>query len=63
MRRPAASTTRPPSTPSAPCWPSVRPLAPQIVATLNPEIELADLDQDILEIGYPGRGRHAAQAP
>ncbi|MFD9366424.1 hypothetical protein ACFWA6_01775 [Streptomyces sp. NPDC060020] len=30
-----------------------RPLTPEIVAVLNPDVELADLAEDISEIGYP----------
>ncbi|MGW4533207.1 hypothetical protein ACWEOI_19880 [Nocardia sp. NPDC004340] len=32
---------------------ALRPLTPDIVARLNPEVELADLDSDIGDIGYP----------
>ena len=32
---------------------ALRPLTPVIVTQLNPEVELADLDLDIDEIGYP----------
>ncbi|WP_327412061.1 hypothetical protein [Streptomyces sp. NBC_01233] len=31
-----------------------RPLTPELVAVLNPEVGLADLAEDISEIGYPG---------
>ncbi|WP_374778130.1 hypothetical protein OG756_40215 [Streptomyces sp. NBC_01310] len=30
-----------------------RPMTPEIVAVLNPDVELADLAEDISEIGYP----------
>ncbi|MEV4926576.1 hypothetical protein [Streptomyces roseoverticillatus] len=30
-----------------------RPLTPEIVTVLNPDIKLADLAEDIAEIGYP----------
>ena len=30
-----------------------RPLTPEIVAALNPDIELADLAEEVSEIGYP----------
>jgi hypothetical protein len=32
-----------------------RPLTEQLVQGLNPEIKLADLAADVLEIGYPAR--------
>ncbi|MFD7845733.1 hypothetical protein ACFV4K_22685 [Nocardia sp. NPDC059764] len=32
---------------------ALRPLTPAVVARLNPEVELADLDADIADIGYP----------
>ncbi|MEV6249615.1 hypothetical protein AB0M38_25940 [Streptomyces sp. NPDC051742] len=35
---------------------ALRPLTPETVAALNPKVELADLADDIAEIGYPGRG-------
>jgi hypothetical protein len=32
---------------------ALRPLTPEVVAALNPEVELADLAEDLAEIGYP----------
>ncbi|WP_433593885.1 hypothetical protein [Nocardia sp. CA-145437] len=32
---------------------ALRPLTPAVVARLNPEVEFADLDGDIGDIGYP----------
>ncbi|WP_225801536.1 hypothetical protein [Streptomyces sp. NK15101] len=32
---------------------ALRPLTPELVAALNPEVTLADLAEDIAEIGYP----------
>lgn len=35
---------------------ALRPLSPGIVAALNPDVSLADLAEDIAEIGYPVAG-------
>ncbi|MFI8963388.1 hypothetical protein ACIGO8_14890 [Streptomyces sp. NPDC053493] len=35
---------------------ALRPLTPEVVAALNPELSLADLAEDIAEIGYPHLG-------
>ncbi|MGW8768501.1 hypothetical protein ACWGN5_39175 [Streptomyces sp. NPDC055815] len=32
---------------------ALRPLTPEVVAALNPEVTLADLAEDVAEIGYP----------
>ena len=38
---------------------ALRPLSQELVASLNPEINLADLTEDITEIGYPQPGQGA----
>jgi hypothetical protein len=36
---------------------ALRPLTRELVSSLNPEVSLADLAQDISEIGYPQPGQ------
>jgi hypothetical protein len=35
------------------CVYALRPLSQELVSLLNPELSLADLAEDVIEIGYP----------
>ncbi|MGW1544123.1 hypothetical protein ACWCPM_28440 [Streptomyces sp. NPDC002309] len=38
---------------------ALRPLTRSVVSALNPDVELADLDEDLSQIGYPAPGPEA----